>query len=104
MTDAEKIIMVKAMSDETDDGVVSAFLSAAGEELYHYVDPFETTAKEDVLEQYGFAQAKLAAYRLNKRGWDFEVSHNENGVGRSYETGDIPASILKELTPKAGVV
>ena len=104
MTDAEKIIMVKAMSDETDDSVVSAFLSAAGEAIYHFVDPFMTVEKSEVLEQYGFAQVKAAAYYLNKRGWDFETGHGENGISRSYEAGDLPESILRELTPKAGVV
>lgn len=104
MTDAEKIVMVKAMSDETDDAVISAFLSAAGEAIYHYVDPFQTVEKQEVLEQYGFVQVKAAAYYLNKRGWDFESSHSENGIGRSYEAGDLPDSILKELTPKVGVV
>lgn len=104
MTDFEKIEMVKAMSDETDEAVISAFLSGAGEAIYNIVDPFKTSDKYGVLADYWFAHVKLAAYYLNKRGWDFETSHSENGVGRVYETGDIPASILKELTPKAGVV
>lgn len=104
MSDADKIVMVKAMSDEKDDAVISAFLHGAGEAIYNIVDPFRTANKDDVLVEFGFAHAKLAAYYLNKRGWDFETSHSENGVGRVYETGDIPASILKELTPKAGVV
>lgn len=103
MTDTEKIVMVKAMSDETDDTIISAFLSMAGDVIYNYVDPFKTCDKIDVLKDYGTAQTKLAAYYLNKRGWDFETSHSENGVNRSYETGDIPQSILKELTPKVGV-
>ena len=103
MTNSEKIVMVKAMSDETDDTTISAFLSMAGDVVYNYVDPFKTSDKLDVLEHYGSTQTKLAAYYLNKRGWDFESSHSENGVNRIYETGDIPQSILKELTPKVGV-
>lgn len=103
MTDAEKIVMVKAMSDETDDTIISAFLSMAGDVIYNVVDPFKTCEKTDVLADYGSTQTKLAAYYINKRGWDFETTHTENGVSRMYETGDIPQSIQKELTPKVGV-
>ena len=104
MTDAEKHVMVKAMTDETDDDVISAFLSKAADELYKIVDPFMTAEKEDVVDEYGDVQTDIAAYRLNKRGWDYETSHSENGVTRVYETGDLPESILRRLTPKAGGV
>ena len=104
MTNAEKIIMVKAMCDETDDSIISAFLTLAGDAVYNYVDPFGMSVKMDVLEQYGSVQAKAAAYYINKRGYDFQTSHSENGVSRVFETGDLPSSILKELTPKVGAV
>ena len=104
MTYTEKIVMVKAMTDETDEDVISAFLSKAGEELYRLVDPFKTTDRETLIEEYGDLQTDIAAYRLNKRGWDYETSHSENGVTRVYETGDLPDSILSRITPKAGAV
>lgn len=104
MTDTEKIVMVKAMSDETDESIISAFLSMAGDAIINYVDPFHTSVKMDVIEQYASVQVKLAAYYINKRGWDFQSSHTENGVSRIYETGGIPSSMLKELTPKVGAV
>lgn len=104
MTDAEKIVMVKAMTDETDEDVISAFLSKAGEEIYLVADPYKTTDKDDVLEEYGGVQADAAAYYINKRGWDFQTSHSENGVSRTYESGGLPDSILRRITPKAGVV
>lgn len=104
MTDAEKILLVQAMTEETDASVVSAFLSMAGETIYHYVDPFQTSEKAAVLEEYGVVQAKAAAYFLNKRGADGQVTHSENGISRSYESGDLPASLLREITPKAGAV
>lgn len=103
MTDVEKIAIVKAMSDETNDEVIRAFLTLAGETIYKYVDPYKTGTLEEALEDCGGTQAKAAAYYLNKRGWDFESGHSENGVSRNYESGDLPASILRELTPKCGV-
>ena len=104
MTDAEKIVMVKAMTDETDEDVISAFLSKAAEELYKLADPFKTSEKESVVDEYGDVQTDIAAYRSNKRGWDYETSHSENGVSRTYETGDLPDSILRRIVPKAGAV
>lgn len=104
MTDAEKIAMVKAMTDETDTEVISAFLSKAALELYRLIDPYKTTDKETIVEENVDLQVDIASYRINKRGWDYESSHSENGVTRVYETGDLPDSILRRITPKAGVV
>lgn len=103
MTEAEKIVLVKAMTDETDDDVISAFLSMAADAICNYVDPFETTDKNAVLSKYGSVQAKAAAYYMNKRGADGQTGHTENGISRSYESGDLPPSLLREITPKVGV-
>ena len=104
MTDTEKIDLVKAMSDETDDGVISAFLTLAGETIYNYADPYRKMEKADLLDKYGSIQAKAAAYYLNKRGADGQTGHSENGISRSYENGDLPLSLLREITPICGVV
>ena len=104
MTEEQKITMVKALSDETDEDVIAAFLLLAGEELRRYGDPFRTMPKEDFLDLYPDVQVDLAAYRLGKRGWDYETSHSENGVARVYESGNIPPSILVKITPVGGTV
>ena len=104
MTDAEKLAIVQAMTDEDDEDVISAFLSMAGDAICDYCDPFASRAREDLLDRYGGAQARTAAAWLNKRGADGQLSHSENGISRSYESGDIPTSILKELTPICGVI
>lgn len=96
--------MVKALSDETDDNVISAFLSMAETSLYHYIDPFATETQADALATYPDVVVSAAAYWLNKRGWDFQTVHRENGIDRTYEAGDLPVSILNRITPKAGVV
>lgn len=104
MTNSEKMVLVEALTDESDEDVVSAFLSMAGDAIYHYVDPFEMADKTSVLERYGSVQVRAAAYFLNKRGADGEQSHSENGISRVYESGDLPASLLQELTPRCGVI
>lgn len=104
MTDAEKLIMVKAMTDETNDSVISAFLAMAAEAICHYADPHGTRKPEDVVAGYGGPQCRIAANWLNKRGADGQLAHDENGIMRTYESGDIPVSILREITPIAGVI
>lgn len=103
MKDADKIVMVKAMSNETDDDVISAFLLKSGEELTAVFGIFDETEKTDFLNKYGMAQVNAAAYYLNKRGWDFQTAHSENGVSRSFETGGLPDSILRMIPPQAKV-
>lgn len=104
MTDAEKIAFVKSTTDETDDGVISAFLSIAADSIYHYADPYGSKPKEDVIDRYGSVQARAATYFLNKRGAEGQTSHSENGISRSYENAELPDSLLREITPICGVV
>ena len=104
MTGEEKITLVKAMTNKSDTDVINAYLLMAAESIYNYVDPYRYTTMEAVTEKYGSVQVRAAAYLLNKHGADGQTAHDENGVSRSYEAGDLPASLLRELTPICGVV
>lgn len=103
MQDFEKIEMVKAMAGESDDGMVSAYLALAGSKICRRAYPFDPTVTE-VPEQYEFLQAEIAAYLLSKRGAEGETAHSENGISRSYESGDVPASLMRQVIPLAGVL
>lgn len=98
MLSAEKIEMVKAMTGETDENTVSAYLELAGNKVCRKAFPFDPTVM-DVPEQYGFTQVEIAVYLLNKRGAEFETSHSENGISRTYEDADVPSSIMRSITP-----
>lgn len=104
MTDEVKIAMVKALSNEQDNDVISAFLQFAAEKLRHYIDPNHQKSAEEAIAGYEDVQVDAAAWMLNKRGWDYQTSHSENGVSRTYETGDLPASILRRIGNKATVI
>ena len=104
MTLEEKIAMVKLLSDETNDEVISAFLSLAGKAIYLYGDPYETMSEEDFIAKYEDVVVEAAAYKLNKRGWDYAKIYTENGVRREYESGDLPESILRRVTRICGAV
>lgn len=98
MLEIEKKEMVKAMTEETNDSTVSAYLGIAGNKICRKAYPFDPTVTE-VPDQYHFLQVEIAVYLLNKRGAEFETSHNENGINRTYESADVPSSIMRSITP-----
>lgn len=98
MQEAEKNALVKAMANETDESTVSAYLKIAGNKICRKAFPFDPTVTE-VPEQYSLLQVEIAVYLLNKRGAEFETSHNENGINRAYEGADVPSSIMGSITP-----
>jgi hypothetical protein len=56
----------------------------------------------DIVEtQYYSTQVKMAIELYNKRGAEGEVGHAENGIGRSYDGGDISKSLLSQIIPVA---
>lgn len=103
MLESEQIEMVKAMTGENDDGTVSAYLKLAGSKICRRAYPFDPAVTE-VPEQYQFLQVEMAVYLLNKRGAEGQTGHTENGISRSYESGDVPESMLRQVVPMAVVL
>ena len=103
MTDADKLTMLQSMTGETDSAVLSTYLTLAKGVVISKAYPYGTGA-EEVPAAYHTTQVEIAAYMLNKRGAEGETAHSENGVSRSYEDGDIPATLLRRITPMAGVL
>lgn len=103
MTREEKITLVSTLSGEPDESVVSAYVYLAGQKILGLAYPFDHTVTE-VPAQYEHIQIDAAVYLLNKRGAEGELIHNENGVYRTYEDADLPASMLRSIVPMCGVV
>ena len=104
MTEEEKLIALKAMVGGSDsDEVLSTYLKLAGRKIINRAYPYDSSVTE-VPAQYAHLQVEIAAYMLNKRGAEGQTSHTENGVSRTYENGDVPASMLKAVIPHCGVV
>ena len=55
-------------------------------------------------ERYKDLQIRIAVEMFNKRGAEGETAHSENGVSRTYASANVSEDLLKEITPKAGVV
>lgn len=103
MTYAEMLSKLKAMTDEQVEDVLSTYLDLAGQKILHKAYPYDDTQTE-VPARYQYTQLEVAAYLLNKRGAEGEISHSENGISRSYEDGDIPPSLMREIVPCVAVI
>jgi hypothetical protein len=104
MTQAEKLTLLKAMVGESDtDGVLLAYLDIACDKILNRAYPYGTDDTE-VPKRYEFLQCEIAAYLLNKRGAEGQTSHSENGISRSYESADVPESLIGAVTPMVGVI
>ena len=98
MTKSRKTEMLMAMTGETDSRILSAFLSLAAEKILKKCYPFRADIRE-VPAKYSMTQIEIACYLLNKQGAEGEISHGENGINRSYESGSVPESMLRDVVP-----
>lgn len=103
MTNAEMLNKLKAMTDEQAEEVLSTYLEIAGQKILRKAYPYDDTQTE-VPAKYHYTQLEVAAYLLNKRGAEGETAHSENGISRSYEDGDVPPSLIREVVPCVGVI
>ena len=109
MSDTEKLIFLRAMvGDESDntewgDDVLLTYLTIAGRKIINRAYPYDDTVTE-VPRRYEILQCEIAAYLLNKRGAEGETSHSENGISRSYESADVPESLMREVVTHCGVL
>lgn len=107
MSEAEKLIMLRTMVGNENslgwtDDILLAYLSVAGQKIINKAYPYGDG--DSVPKRYGLLQCEIAAYLLNKRGAEGQTSHSENGISRSYESADVPESMLREVVPFCGVI
>ena len=103
MTESEQLKMLERITDETEQNVLSTYLLLAKNVVLQKAYPYGD-GTEDVPVKYQSTQVEIAAYMLNKRGAEGEVTHSENGVSRTYEDGDIPSTLLRRITPMVEVL
>lgn len=103
MTDKEKRTMLEAITGETEEAVLSTYLTLAAGVVLRKAFPFGD-GTETVPAKYDTIQIEIAAYMLNKRGAEGESAHSENGVTRYYEDGDIPPTLLRRILPVGEVL
>ena len=107
MTEVEKLSMLRVMVGQPNEGdwsddVLISYLGIAGRKIINRAYPYDDTITE-VPRRYAYLQCDIANYLLNKRGAEGQTSHSENGINRSYESADVPKSMLREVIPFVGV-
>ena len=109
MTKMEMLALCRAMVEQPEeaegwsDEILTQYLTIAGQKILNRAYPYDDTV-EEVPRRYGVLQCEIAAYLLNKRGAEGEVSHSENGISRTYENASVPESMLRDVIPHCGLV
>lgn len=103
MESTTQMELLKSMTDEEDDTLLSAALSYAAQAILNAVYPYGTT-ETACPERYHSNQLEIAAYLLNKRGAEGQLIMSENGIYRSFESASIPASMFHGIVPFAGAI
>ena len=107
MTEVEKLSLLRIMVEQPNEGawtddILISYLTLAGQKIINRAYPYDDTVT-DVPRRYGYLQCDIANYLLNKRGAEGQTAHSENGINRSYESADVPESMLSEVIPHVGV-
>jgi len=106
MTDSEKLNRLAELisPDEASDELLAHLLSQAEGFVLSQRYPFGVPEGAFVPPVYEPIQIQIAVELYSKRGAEGQLSHNENGVYRSYESGEVSSSLLKRITPLCGSV
>ena len=99
---SEKLEMLRTITGETDENVLTVYLNIAGDVILRRLYPYGTN-KTQVPSPYEVRQIEIASYLLNKRGAEGEISHMENGMSRTYGDSYVPPSYLRGIVPIAEV-
>lgn len=106
MTIDEKLdaLKLRIAPDTASDDLLSELLKQAGAIVLNRRFPFGYPVDTEVPHQYERIQISIALELYSKMGAEGETAHNENGISRTYEAGDISPSLLKQILPMcAGV-
>ena len=108
MIRSEMIAQIMEISEEDDADIVGFYLDNAEEIILNQLYPFdesrEALSEVTVPSRYTRFWERLTIYLLAKNGADGESVHIENGIHRHYTATDVPADMLREITPKAVVL
>ena len=101
MTQLERLKI--RITEKTNDMELEDILESAKAVILSRRFPFGEPPQE-LEERYKDLQIRIAVEMFNKRGAEGETAHSENGISRSYSSAGVSEELLREITPKAGVV
>ena len=98
----EQLKSLLDISGTDEDALLLTLLSISAQKILDRVYPYDSTVTE-VPNRYAMKQVEIAVYLYNKRGAEGQTAHNENGINRTYESADVPESLMRGITPFVGV-
>ena len=101
MTQLERLKI--RITEKTNDDELEDILESAKAVILSRRFPF-SEYPPDIEDKYKDLQIRIAVEMFSKRGAEGELSHSENGVSRSYSSANVSEELLREITPKAGIV
>ena len=101
MTQLERLKI--RITEKTNDMELEDILESAKAVILSRRFPFGEQP-EEIENKYKDLQIRIAVEMFNKRGAEGETGHSENGISRSYSSASVSEELLREITPKAGVV
>ena len=106
MTDVEKLDQLEVLiSPDTASSDVLSFLLEQSEGIVlNRRYPFGVPEGAVVPVAYEHIQLQIAIELFSKMGAEGQTGHNENGVSRTWESGDVSQRLLKRIVPIAGSV
>lgn len=108
MTDAKKITIVNTLLGFAEtNAIVSVYLDLAKQKIMSRLYPLGIPSVDgvpvDIPEEYSYIQCQLASRLYLRRGGEGEITHNENGVSRTYGTVN-DEDILSQIIPYVEVM
>lgn len=99
----DKLQTLKLLTGATDseDDLLLALLSLAEGKILERLYPYDHS-KETLPTRYVGKQIEIAVYLYNKQGAEGQIVHSENGISRTYESADVPESMLRGIAPFVG--
>ena len=101
MTQLERLKI--RIPENANDAELEDLLESAKAVILSRRFPFGEQPAE-IENKYKDLQIRIAVEMYNKQGAEGETSHSENGISRSYASASVSEDLLREITPKAGVV
>ena len=108
-TQLERLKIHLEITDSSEDALLRDILTSAKNAIlarrYPYTEyPMDETGETILEKRYEDLQIRIAVYLYNKRGAEGQTAHNENGINRTYESADVPESLMRGITPFVGVI
>lgn len=107
MSRTTMIQKVKVLSPKTSDDAISVYLDMSVQAILNKLYPFSGSEgyyeTDGLPKKYESLAVRICIYLIRKEGAEGQTAHIENGVHRTYESADIPQSMLNEVIPMVKV-